>query len=147
MGLLVAIVFGRQTAGLVGVTVALFVGLHLVSRSTTRVPQFDSAVELHDFAVSMGLDFHCGNPGGLYCSNYFLADHPLTLDDLEPLGTRRDCGLTPVWRGILWVSQIRTESMTIHPEQLGGKWRVWGNVVGAGDEDLMDRIEELYRSN
>jgi hypothetical protein len=58
----------------------------------------------------------------------------------------RDCGLTPAWRGILWVCQIesRAERLGLQVEAIGGKWRVWGNVLVAGDEDLMDRIEEFY---
>jgi hypothetical protein len=34
--------------------------------------------------------------------------------------------------------------MSYPVQGFGSHWRVWGNVVVAGDEQLMDRIEELY---
>jgi hypothetical protein len=77
---------------------------------------------------------------------FFIADHLLSADDLLPVATRRDCGLTAGWRGIVWAAQASTPSLTIHPEHgIGGYCRVWGNVIVAGDKQLLDRIEELCR--
>ena len=106
---------------------------------------FETARELRSFVDASGLQTRDdGAPnGGLF----FITDHALTVKDMEAVATRRDCGLTPSWRGILWATQISASTSTVYPTQgFGGKWRVWGNVVVAGDEDLMDHIEELYRN-
>jgi hypothetical protein len=63
---------------------------------------------------------------------------------LASVPTRRDCGLTPAWRGILWVCQLG--DLGPYPDLIGGKWRVWSKILVAGDEDLMDRIEQVYRN-
>jgi hypothetical protein len=118
---------------------------HGVSTSIPRTTEFETAQELRDFAISSGLMFHCGNGSGFVYNNYFLADHPIAFDDLAGVSTRRDCGLSPAWRGVLWVCPLGT--LGPDPYLIGGKWRVWGNVLVAGDELLMDRIEDLYRSN
>jgi hypothetical protein len=77
----------------------------------------------------------------------FISDHPLSTDDLAGVATRQDCGLTPGWRGIVWVSQIQTSERFLDPDQgFGGHWRIRGNVIVAGDQQLMNRIEELYRN-
>jgi hypothetical protein len=111
---------------------------------------FSDGVEFRDFAIGKGLLFHSGRGDGkldtrVMYSNFFLADHQLTSSDVDNIGMRHDCGLTPAWRGIIWVSHLRGEFATL-PETVGGKTRIWGNVLVAGDEDLMDRIEDLWRS-
>jgi hypothetical protein len=105
---------------------------------------FETARELRVFASAQGLQT-C-NDGANDGTIFFIADHLLCADDLTAVATRRDCGLTSGWHGIVWAAQARTPLMTIHPEDsFGGHWRVWGNVIVAGDVQLMDRLEELYR--
>jgi hypothetical protein len=133
-----------QAAVLMVVPVIMLVSLHVASTSIPRPTEFNTAQQLKDFAVSNGLIFHCGNRNGIIYGNYFLADHAIAIDDLAGVSMRRDCGLTPAWHGVLWVSPL-TE-FGPYPDLIGGKWRVWGNVLVAGDQDLMDRIEELYRN-
>jgi hypothetical protein len=104
---------------------------------------FETARELRAFAAANGLETcnDIGNEG----LTFFIGDHPIRRNDIAPLCSRRDCGLTPIWRGVVWAAQIRTSLYTIEPEQSSrGHWRVWGNVTVGGDEQLMDRIEELY---
>jgi len=117
--------------------------------STPKSIAFKNAAEFKDFALCNGFFFHRGNMNGVVGGNYFIADHLVTLDDLEEVLTRRDCGLTPAWRGILWVCQIHDTPWftALDTDHVDGKRRVWGNVLVAGDEDLMDRIEELYANN
>ena len=110
--------------------------------------QFASAEEARDFCVSEGLHCHNGTDGVPFTmGNFFVADHPLTFNDLQAIPCRRDCGMTPAWKGILWVGQIRSPHSVIDigVASIRGKCRVWGNILVAGDEDLMDRIEDLYR--
>jgi hypothetical protein len=147
MGTFFSMQFGKQTAGFLALAMTLVFCGHLVATSIRKTIQFDTAQELKEFAVSKGLAYHSGSTSGISGNTYYLADHPLTFNGLEPVCTRRACGLTPAWRGILWVSQIHNPSTTFFPEQLGGKWRVWGNVCVAGDEALMDRIQEFYTEN
>jgi hypothetical protein len=146
MGKLLSMRLVMQATALLGVGMTFFVCQYLADAWTPEGLHFPTARALREFAVSRGLIAHCGRGSGEFWGPFYLADHPVTLADLQPVGTRRDCGLTPAWRGILWVSDVRNEITTVFPESLGGKWRVWGNVVVAGDEDLMDRIEALSRN-
>jgi hypothetical protein len=130
-----------NAAGLLALTVVAFCCRYAAPEPTV----FKNVKEVKDFAVSKGLVFHCGNGNGIVCSNFFLADHPLTIDDLDGVCSRHDCGLTPAWRGVLWVCQLGGIA-ELYPECLGGTWRIWGSVLVAGDEKLMDRIEGLYRN-
>jgi hypothetical protein len=106
---------------------------------------FETARELRSFVDASGLQTR--DDGAAKNRIFFITDHAVSSDDMEAVATLRDCGLTPSWRGILWVTQIRAATTTVYPTQgFGGKWRVWGNVIVAGDEQLMDLIEELYRN-
>jgi hypothetical protein len=67
---------------------------------------------------------------------------PVALGHL-PL-TKTDCGLTPAWQGIIWVVTLTHRAGHVVPRFIGGKWRQWGNLIVAGDEHLMDRLERLY---
>jgi hypothetical protein len=80
--------------------------------------------------------------------SFFVAKHPLTGEQLDDIPTKRQCGLTPAWRGIVWVANLGDPAgcRCLSPDSIGGKWRIWGNVVVAGDESMMDTIEELYRN-
>jgi hypothetical protein len=135
--------FINKAAALMVMPVIMLVCCRAVSALFPGPTEFETARELKDFAISSGLVFHCGNGSGFVCNNYFLADHPIALDDLASIATRRDCGLTPAWCGVLWVCPLGKSGPC--PDLMGGKWRVWGKVLVAGDQDLMDRIEELYR--
>jgi hypothetical protein len=122
---------------------------HLAIATAPKPVHFKSVFDFKEFADTGGLHYHSGASTGQLvfpADNFYVADRVISKDDLEGVCTRRDCGLTPAWRGILWVCQIdATHVGTTHPESLGGKWRIWGNVVAAGDEELMDRIEAMYR--
>jgi hypothetical protein len=146
MKLCLSILLAKPTAGLLALAVAFVGGRFAASSSSPEPVGFQNASELRDFAASRGFVIHSGNSIDKIWDNYYVADHPVTLDDLELVATRRDCGLTPAWRGILWVSQINGDITSLNPEAIGGKWRIWGKVLVAGDVELMDRIEELSRS-
>jgi hypothetical protein len=106
---------------------------------------FESAGELRGFAAASGLQTR--NDGNGDSSIFFISDHPLSTDDIMAVATRGDCGATPGWRGVVWTAQMRPRSVVSYPfQRSGGHWRIWGNMIVAGDERLMDRIEELYRN-
>ncbi len=145
MKLCLLLPFWKSAAGLAALT-AIFLGGRYVSPAAAPEPiHFKNVRELNDFAVAQGLFFQSGMSAGMTWNNFYIADHTITFDDVRDL-VRRDCGLTPAWRGILWVAQINPENpIALSPESVGGKWRVWGSVLVAGDEELMDRYEERYR--
>jgi hypothetical protein len=121
----------------------LMVCLWLVEMPTAV--SFATSAELRDLACANGLQT-C-NDGTNNATIFFIADHPISRNEIGALVSRRDAGLTPRWRGIVWAAQIRTAACFMDPEQgFGGHWRVWGNVIVAGDVQLMDRIEAIYRS-
>ena len=138
--------YGKEAVGLLVLTMAFFGCRYLTS--TPEPIAFKNVVEFKDFAASKGIYFHAGNTNGVVGCNFYVADHPLTLDDLAPVTTRRDCGLIPGWRGILWVSQMKdwSDRLTLHSESIDGNWRIWGDILVAGDEEFMDRIEDFYRN-
>lgn len=143
------VVFSKEFAGLACV-IAAVVGLPYVAASLSpRTVEFKHAQEFKDFAVARGLHFHPGtlDEGMTFAkSNFYVADHRISTQDLEGIGFKRDCGLTPAWRGVVWIAQIEDTDTPISVETIGGRWRIWGNVVVAGDEDLMDRIEAMRRA-
>jgi hypothetical protein len=139
----------KEAAGLISLMAALFCCRCVVSSAAHEPVCFNSIWEFKDFAASKGIHFHSGTAnGGIWNDNYYVADHPITLDDVREIPFRRDCGLTPAWRGIVWLAQAshRSGEPVLMPDSIGGKWRIWGHVIVAGDEDLMHRIEELYRT-
>jgi hypothetical protein len=105
--------------------------------------QFRTGVELRQFADSNGLRTH--DAGVAKFSNFYIADRPLTDAELVGIGRKDACGLTDDWRGVLWACEIRHGAITLVADCLGGKRRIWGNLVVAGDEELMDRIEQIAR--
>jgi hypothetical protein len=135
----------KQAAALMAMPVIVLACCRAVSALIPAPTEFETSRDLKEFALANGLVFHCGNGNGIFYNNYYLADHPLALDDFPGVATRRDCGLTPAWHGVLWVCQLGTSGP--YPELIGGKWRIWGHVLVAGDPKLMDRIEELYRNH
>ena len=107
-----------------------------------RPVQFDSLQVFTDFAVSAGYTVQPSGEG--YPSdNCYVSDHPASLSELLSL-TKRDCGMTSAWRGVIW-AYGRTQECPLAPGSIGGKWRIWGNVLVAGDERLMDEVERRYR--
>jgi hypothetical protein len=106
---------------------------------------FETARELRDFGSASGL--RTFNDGSRHGTSFFIADHSIPSSDFEALSWRHDFGLTPCWRGVIWAAQIKTHNSFIDPEQgFAGHWRVWGNVLVGGDEQLLDHIEELHRN-
>jgi hypothetical protein len=141
-----SILLNKQTSGILALTVA-FLGCRFAACPSTPEPvAFQNIVELKAFAEINGLYLHTGNRSNIVRDNYFVADHPITLDDLDNVQMKRNCGHTPAWRGILWACQIENQTTSLHADEIDGNWRAWGNVVVAGDEPLMNRIEELYRN-
>jgi hypothetical protein len=136
----------RQLASLIGVMGALLFCLHLISASKPKPVHFKTLREFKDFALSKGLCFS-KQPVPLF-DNFFIADHPLSIESLQelPIVRKRDCGLTPAWRGLLWVCAIHSRYGQVDFETIGGKKRIWGKLLVAGDEELMNRIEQLLRS-
>ena len=114
--------------------------------STCRV-HFKGLKEFEQFARHHGLFLHSGGRDSRYCGlSFFVGDHPLTFEELQAIPTRQDCGLTPAWSGIVRVTDCNDDltGLGTTPDSIGGKWRILGNVLVAGDEKLMDYIEELY---
>jgi hypothetical protein len=130
---------GIAFLGLVAISVAV---AHATNRPSS--PQFKTSSELCTFAIAHGLVMtqEKGNRQVFYVS-----DHTLTKDDIVAVAIQRDRGLTPQWRGILWASQVRGRILGLYADSVHGNKRMWGNVLVAGDEQLMDRIEAMHRSN
>jgi hypothetical protein len=125
----------------------LVAGLLLVPLTSSVPVRFATAWEFKDFATKHGLYCHSGNANAVsVCGNLFIADHPMTLEHTSAL-TKRDCGLTPAWRGIAWVQQIDMGHSIFEPDCVLGSKRIWGNVLVAGDEDFINRIEERFRAS
>jgi hypothetical protein len=140
-----SVLFGKQAAGVFALTMTFFACRYMASSLAPEPVAFQNILEFKEFAASHGLYAHSGNRSNIDRQNYFIADHPVTLDDLDDVQIKLNCGNTPAWRGILWVGQIEIETTLLYPEAISGKWRIWGNVAVAGDESLMNRIEELYQ--
>jgi hypothetical protein len=135
----------KQVAGLIETMGALTVCLHLTSTSKPRPIHYQTLREFKEFAVSKGL---CFPEQPMFKDNFFIADHALSVEAVRELASIRkwDCGLTPAWRGLLWVCAIHSPYWQVESETIGGKKRIWGRLLVAGDEGLMDRIEELVRA-
>jgi hypothetical protein len=89
--------------------------------------------------------FFLAPPTGIQ-NNTFATDHPFGADELREVAKlgKRNCGLTPVWRGAVWACQISFHGSLLEIATIDGKLRIWGNVLVAGDEEVMDRIVRLY---
>jgi hypothetical protein len=111
-----------------------------------RPADFESAQELKSLLERNGW---CCNWGGADTStvgltNFYVTRHPVTRAQLP--ATKRTCGQTSDWRGMVWVTQIQQNHCGICIRSISGCKRIWGNVLVAGDEEVMDAIEEIYRS-
>lgn len=126
------------------VVLAFLLGCLFLVNWKPGAPHFETLEEFKRFAVRNGLFVHSGGsqPEAVYFDNFFVADHPVGLADL-PL-TKTDCGLTPAWRGVIWVFTLTHDSVHVQRSFISGKRRQWGNLIVAGDEQLMDRLERLY---
>jgi hypothetical protein len=107
---------------------------------------FASAQELKALVERNGL---CCNWGGsdsgfAGLTNFYVTRYPVTRAQLP--ATKRTCGQTSDWSGVVWVTQIRQNNCVFCIDSISGCKRVWGNVLVAGDEEVMDAIEEIYRS-
>jgi hypothetical protein len=132
-------------AGGVGLIAVLMVGVFAVS--TPRPTQFATVEAAKQFCTSRGLHWHTGTNAVPTFNSFYVADHPITFNDTLKVAFRSNCGMTPDWKGILWITQLNTSPMQTNflPYSVGGKYRIWGNVLVAGDEDLMDQIETWFR--
>jgi hypothetical protein len=125
-------------------SILFLLGWHWLAAPPAPV-SFETAQELRGFAVANGLEAR--NDGKADSTIFYIADHPLSPDDIVAVASRRDFGRAPSWRGVVWAAQITSPSTSTYPIQgFGRHWRLWGKMIVAGDEQLMDRIEELYRN-
>jgi hypothetical protein len=127
----------RRIAGLFGITVALAVCVHLVSIGKPKPVLFNSVREFKNATATEGLFYHTGTKQN-HESYFYVADRPISFDVLQELQTtnKQSCGLTPAWRGIVWVTTI--------PVNIGGNVRTWGKLMVAGDEELMNHVERQW---
>jgi len=115
--------------------------------STCKSVTFKSSEELKVLIVADGLHWHTGNKNGRVRNNFYVADRAITFDDVADVATQSDCGRTPAWRGIVWVAQLDNEDKSYRLVSAPrGIWRIWGEVIVAGDEKLIARIEAAFHS-
>jgi hypothetical protein len=110
---------------------------------------FRSPHELAALAERKGLQVHSGRgASSVIDMNCFVADHPIRFEDIVVLNMQ-ECGLTPVWRGIVFVGYLDEGDHqpfgAITPAGINGHHRIWGRVLAAGDPALLDRLESLYQ--
>lgn len=128
---------------LVLVTVgAAFLFAPLTSPAPVR---FTSLKDFEGFARTMGLYFHSGSAQLLVqADNCYFADHAVSFEELNVL-SKQECGMTPAWRGIIWVVRHSNAFSEFELSSIGGQRRLWGGIAAAGDPQLLDRIEEVFR--
>jgi hypothetical protein len=116
--------------------------------SQPALTEFEKLEDFRRFALEHGLHFHSGAGNSeKYFDSFYVADRPLNIEDITPL-RHSQCGQTPAWRGILWVAARDSEHSPHHflyLESIGGHYHLWGNLVVAGDPELLDRVEQLCR--
>jgi hypothetical protein len=133
----------RTAIDVFGLGLMIFILALAALAGTTCEVQFQSGVELRRFATEVG--FGTRDAGTEQSSNFYITDRTLSDDEWVMVSRKDQCGLTEPWRGVVWACQIRRDTDTLVADCLGGKWRTWGNLVVAGDEELMDRIEQFAR--
>ncbi len=127
--------------------ILLFASIQCARQHSSQQIAFATAEELQSFAEVHGL--HCQRePDGF--GGVFITDFRVSLQEISAKTCKANCGLTPEWKGILWIKQLRSPAQDAPwrfdpDDNLGGKWRIWGNLVVAGDEEFMDRLEAWYR--
>ncbi len=127
--------------------IVMFASIQCARQHSSQQIAFASTEELQSFAEAHGLQCQ-REPGEL--GGVFITGASMALRELETRACKANCGLTPEWKGILWIKQIHSPNQNslwhFDPEKdLGGKCRIWGNLVAAGDEEFMDRLEAWYR--
>jgi hypothetical protein len=121
---------------------AAFLLLPLASPAPVR---FSSLKEFREFAKKMGLFFHSGSVQPLIqADNCYFADHAVSFEEVSVL-SKQECGMTAAWRGIVWVVRYSNAFSQFEFSSIGGHHRLWGNIAAAGDAQLLDRIEEIFR--
>jgi hypothetical protein len=118
-------------------------GAIMLNTMAPHTVYFESLGEFKEFAARNDFLLHPSGVGG-FTDNLYVSDHPVSPDHLSAL-TKTSCGLNPAWRGIVWVHGHSWHSHVV-PGSLTGKWRIWGNLLVAGDEGFMERLEERRRS-
>lgn len=133
----------RDFLGLLAIVAAAAGGSIYLAELTFGV-QFETTSDLRALVALHGYPTR-SDGGGPAQISFYIADHPLDPSDVERVGSRHDCGLTPSWKGIVWVCQICSSGHDLVPSSIGGNTRIWGNVLLAGDGDLMDQLEKVIR--
>jgi hypothetical protein len=108
-----------------------------------RPTRFDNVDEFQHFAVRNHLLLHAS--GMAAGDNFYVSDHPVALEHLMSL-TKKNCGQDSGWRGIIWVHG-QSRFSHVSARSIGGHCRIWGNLLVAGDEKLLDRVEDLHRAD
>jgi hypothetical protein len=114
-------------------------------------PYFRNTEDFTAFARRHGLFVHTmQDKSGFTGPRLYVADRPMDLEDLNRLIVPQ-CGLTPDWKGVAWVSVIHWKNAagntqsSLNTFSLDGHWRVWGELAIGGDPDFLDRMDRLYR--
>jgi hypothetical protein len=115
-----------------------------------RLVDFKTPRDFADFAQQHGLFIHSGCGRSAIDSICIASDHPLDFDQIAQLNMQR-CGLTPAWKGVVLVGYLDQEDGKVFgaltPEGIDGYFRIWGNVLAAGDPALLDHLEDTYRAS
>jgi hypothetical protein len=118
-----------------------------VATNGSHPSRFASPRQVADFALQHGLCIHSGaGHSPVIRLSCFVADHPLDMTQLNRL-RMTECGLTPAWKGIIFVGYLNhggQPSFALHPNGLDGHYRIWGDVLAAGDPELLDRLEVQF---
>ena len=140
MRYLIARRYGPEVAMIVA-TIAAFAGF---ARFGPPAPvHFHTIEQFREFVRNHGLFCHSGRADeSAFGDNVFVGDHPLYSDDLIVLN-KGDCGINPRWRGIVWITE-HPAPFRLCIGSIGGATRIWGNLLVAGDLELMDHIEALW---
>ena len=128
-------IFAFHCSALLVITVVA--GAYLTAPSPLH---FESARELRDLAESSGFLTH--NEGVNPDTVFFVTERPVTKYELRAVASRSECGRSDAWKGIVWVTQLRTAFLDLDPDQMTGNYRVWGNILVAGDDELIDQLEQ-----
>lgn len=133
----------RQAAGLVVLFLLLLACQPLTS--VVSPVRLHSTLELRQLIETSELFCHSGTLGNVASDNFYIADRPFDYAASLAVADRLKCGLTPMWRGVVWVTDIKSAAgIVVDTAYIGGRYRIWGNVLIAGDENLMDQLEALY---
>jgi hypothetical protein len=127
--------------------VFLAVRMILICSSLESRPELDDSTSLYDLVTSRGYFVDSARRPDEPQLNFCISDHPFTEESMLTSSRCDDCGLSPAWKGIVRVHQIRSSIGRLAMESVTGKTRRWGNVFVAGDPALMDQLERLLRAD